>query len=331
MKSRTRVSIVAVVIILLAGLYAGGWFYLAGMVKSRADTFLARLTGRKIEAACTDLRIGGFPFGIGLTCDAVRARREEHGKIVTVSAGALHSNAAIIHPGRVVSSLDGPLKATGPYDTTLDAKWQSLSTSTDLWTDGLTRGDVHVTDLSATVANPRLPATLDVAADTIDAQTSRRDADLDVVFSAVKLALSGAGLPDTLPASNVSGAATFKGLGYLLKRGTHPGVDDLRGTSGRLNRLTAKLDGGATLSAEGPFSIDERGRINGAFKIRIEDVNAWQTTMSHLLPQAQKQLNDASNMLRMLAGKDDTVSMKLTANDGQLMLGIVPIAKLPPI
>lgn len=329
MKPRTKLTILAAGLVAAAAVYTGAWFYLAGRLEDHANAFIASLTGKHVDAACTRLEVGGFPFEIGLRCDAVRAKDTRDG--ATIDAGAFRSAAQFGRPGHVVSRLQGPLRVSAPDGSTVEADWQMLGSSTVFWNDGLTRGDFQTKQFRATVDGPLVPARLNLQAAGMEAHTRQNKGDLDAAFTVDRLAVRGAGLPVGFPLADVSGNATLDGMGRLLHGGSRVSARDLRGSSGTLHALTAKLGSDATLSARGPFSFDASGRLNGKFKIRIADLDAWEKAVAQILPQARKTLADATGMLKMLAGRDGAVSMTLTARDGELMLGIVPIAKIPPV
>jgi len=328
MRPRTKIIALGVTLVVAAVAYTGVWFYFAGKLESRASAFVAALTGQGIDAACTNLDVGGYPFEMGLSCDSVTATDERYGSF---EAGAMHSVAQIGQPNHIVSTLDGPMKATGADGTSIAADWSSFGTSTVFGSVGLLRGDVQAKAFKATVKSPELPAPVDITSPELEAHTRRNGADLDAAFTVNRLAVKGSGPLAGLPASDISGVATLDGMAQLLS-GRQPVPEHLlRGTSGTLRTLTADIGKGATVSVSGPFSFDAKGRLSGTFDVKLANLEAWQAAARSILPGIDQTVESAGTMLAALGGGDGQISVTLSADHGRLSLGFIPLGKLPPI
>ncbi|WP_181408165.1 DUF2125 domain-containing protein [Pararhizobium mangrovi] len=320
-----RIGLVTLVVLLCV--YTGAWFYLAATLRTRVDDALTALAGKGVEATCGDLSMSGFPIAIGVECDGPRARRA--GTPAALRADAFASRARFLRLGRIVSTVTGPMSARDEAGRTVDADWQTLRASTDLWRRGLERGVLDVDRLEAKVAAPGLDGTLQLDLRRLETSTSRRGRTLALAVSMDGLELSGEAVPDGLPAFELAGAATVQGLGDALSGRYRLNPAMLRGHSGQLKQFTAKLANGASLSLTGPFAVDDEGRISGTFRLQIADVSGWQEVVGKLLPGARDMTANAAGMLQALAGNDGTTSVTLKADHGRLALGIIPVGRLP--
>ena len=120
-------------------LWTIGWFLVASRIEARLPETLAAITGVNAKAGCENAEVRGYPFRFGLFCQTLSYARASDG--VTAISGALRSAAQFYRPGHVVAEIDGPLAVTAPG---LDARvdWQSLQTSVQATTDGVSRGSV---------------------------------------------------------------------------------------------------------------------------------------------------------------------------------------------
>ena len=310
--------------------YTGAWFYVAGMLRHRADAFVTGLTGQGIRAACVNLDVSGYPVEIGLTCDRIDASDHRNGG--RVEAGAFRSFAQFAHPGSVLSELAGPLQAKAPDGYTVKADWERLQSSALLWFKGLMRARLQVKKLTATVEGPLLPGRLDVNSPDMEVRTRQNGSDVDVAFTVHQLSIAGTRPFDSLPAADMSGTATLSDMARLLsgRQKVSDPLHLLRGKSGTLHDLTARLAGGASFVVQGPFSFDDAGRLSGSFRLRIERLDAWQQTLDKALPDERDAVANMGNMLAAMAGGTDTATVTLTASHGRLSLGLIPLGTLPP-
>lgn len=331
MMRRRKLTLLAAGLVVAAVAYTGAWFYVAGMLRQRADAFITGLTGRGIRAACVNLDVSGYPAEIGLTCDRIDA--SDHRSGGRVEAGAFHSVARFTHPGSVVSELAGPLQAKAPDGYTVKADWEGLRSSALLWVKGLMRASLQVRKLAATVSGPMLPGPLDVKSPEMDVQTRQNGSDVDVAFAVHQLSIAGTHPFDSLPEADMSGTATLSDMARLLsgRQKVSDPAHLLRGKSGTLHNLTAKLAGGASFVVQGPFSFDGAGRLSGSFKLQIERLAAWKQTLDKALPHAHDAVANVENMLAAMSGGTDTATITLTASHGRLSLGLIPLGTLPPV
>ena len=66
-----RIILLAVFIVVLFGGYSLGWFYVADRVREKIDTIVANLDKAGIAVDCANAEVRGYPFRIGVFCDAL--------------------------------------------------------------------------------------------------------------------------------------------------------------------------------------------------------------------------------------------------------------------
>ena len=72
MRRRRRTTIALSVLLVLVGLYTGGWFYARSMVLAELDRQVAALGAQGITVEQLEPRVTGFPFSMGVEADAVQ-------------------------------------------------------------------------------------------------------------------------------------------------------------------------------------------------------------------------------------------------------------------
>ena len=87
-------------IIVFAGLYSGAWFFGADRLKTLVRE---RLSDSSVSVACTGLDVKGYPFRIGVYCDAIGIDDKRTG--TSASFGALRSAAQVYNPGHAIVEL----------------------------------------------------------------------------------------------------------------------------------------------------------------------------------------------------------------------------------
>ena len=91
--SSRRFLWLAVAIVAMIGLYSGGWYWIAGQVETGVDRTIAALRAGGDDADCTNRGVRGYPFRVGLFCDAVRFTRADSS--VSVEGTGLRSAANV--------------------------------------------------------------------------------------------------------------------------------------------------------------------------------------------------------------------------------------------
>lgn len=312
-------------IVLAILLYTGAWFYAAGWLKDDLGRRLTASQERMFSVSCRDLDVRGFPFRIGVFCDAVGLDDRPSG--TSASFGALRSAAQVYRPGHAVFELDGPAEIRITPDTVFHVDWSLLHASAVAWTDGLDRSSLAYDGLKGRVTAPSADASLGFSVERGETHVRRSGDALDVAASlgALALDLGDRVLPsiDAAVDMTIADAAT-----WISAEG--PPHDVPLGARVEMHRLSLDLGGGHTMSLSGPLSVDEEGYLSGTLDLDISGISVWRDRMSDAFPEIAETMERIAQVVQGLSDGADRAVVKLNVRDGTVYLGLFPIAFIPP-
>jgi hypothetical protein len=323
----TRIRRLTVGILIFLAVYSGMWFLAAHQIETRLASLLTSRSG-SATATCDGLNVRGFPFRIGLFCDAVKVDDRTAG--ASGSAGALRSAAQVYWPGHAVIELDGPAELRMSPGLTASIDWQALRASVQATLTGLDRTSVVSDRIHGSLVPAVEEATLGFAADHAELRLRQNGADLDAAFNVAQLDLKPGNGASLLPLLDAAIDITVKDRGSVLTRGgffRHA----LRNSSGEVRNLTLDLGNGRVTTARGPFTVNDQGLISGAFEVTMRDVAAWRTTLATAFPDSENMLDNAANMLTALAAGGNDTTVTLNVRDGVAFLAFIPVGMLPQL
>lgn len=313
----------AVGIVAAIGLYTAGWHYAAGRLLDRANATLAALGRDGNRAVCETPAVHGYPFRIGLYCDATYVERAALG--AAASTGAFRSAAQIYDPRHVVAEADAPARVTLPGMVPLDVDWAALRAS-------------------ARLARP-LPELVSIEARKVEAVADMPGPDGPTAFTADRLELHLR--PN---GGNLDAAARFEALEpgrFLLGEGTVPplsglvdvtvadGIERLRARRGELRGLSltvrqaeVRTASGAGLTAAGTISVGQDGLVDARLTLGALKAQELAPVLAAAFPAEADRIRAAFAGLATLG---DAPSLPLTVTKGQVYLGFIPLGALPPL
>jgi hypothetical protein len=315
-------------IVLVTGLYSGGWFLAADQIEKRLPAYLAekRVTG--LGGECTDMEVRGFPFRIGLFCDKVRLDDTRHG--ASASFGALRTAAQVYQPGRAVIELDGPAEIRVSPGVSISADWTLLHASLAATFSGIDRTSLAYDNLTGTVRSPLTGRGLGFGASHGEIHLRQNGDDLDTALSVDKLDLRPEEGPSLGSPADIAADLTIAGKAEWLQ-GVSLSPHMLRGAKGELRQLTLDAGDGMSANLSGPFSVSDQGLVSGEFSLTLMNISAWREALVKVIPEETDLINNVANVLSALAGGKDEATVKLNVRDGTAFLAFVPIGVLPAL
>jgi hypothetical protein len=313
----------ALVLIVLFGLYSAGWFWAAHRVRAEADNAVLALNKKGIEATCANMQVNGFPLSFTVTCDNVAY--EDDTNQVAASTGNLTAMASLTQPLAPVAELRGPLRTVAPGMTPLWIDWDHLSATAHMW---------YPLPQSLVFSSEGLNGQTDPADDadpkqlfstaTAEAQISPSGQDLAYTGNFTDLEIDADAVGGhALPVLNGSGAATVKnGIALLRDK-----PKSLRGQSVDIGNLTL-WSGEARISVAGPVSVDQDGLIDASLTIKLTNPNAVAAALAAAIPDKASQIQQGFAALAML-GNEPTMPMKIVK--GKASMGFIPLGKIKPL
>ncbi|MBD9374912.1 DUF2125 domain-containing protein [Rhizobium sp. ARZ01] len=306
-------------IVVFVAAYTGAWFFGADRLKGLVRD---RLSSTSTSVSCTALEVKGYPFRIGLFCDAVAIDDERTG--TSASFGALRSAAQVYNPGHAVVELDGPALIRVSPDKVLTADWNLLHASGVAGMGGLDRASIAYDALKGSFTAGMRDVNLGFAASHGEIHTRTNGTALDVAMSINGLELT---IPGTqVPAIDVALHAAVADGANWLKEG--PPKDLPRGTKGDLRSFSVNFADGNSVSLSGPYEIDNEGLLSGKFELEFKGIDSVRDIVSKAFPEIAETANSVTETVRTLSGGDSNARVKLLVQDGVVYLGIIPIANI---
>lgn len=313
----------AVGIVAAICLYTAGWHYAAGRLLERANATLAALGRDGNRAVCETPAVHGYPFRIGLYCDATYVERAGLG--AAVSTGAFRSAAQIYDPRHIVAEADAPARVTLPGMPPLDLDWQVLRASARLARPLPERVSIEARKVVATADMPGPDGPTAFAADRLELHLRQNAGDLDaaVRFEALepgRFLLGGGAVP---PLSGVADATVADGIARL-----RAGRGDPRGLSATVRQLEVRTPSGAGLTASGTISVGQDGLVDAKLTLGAIKPQELAPVLAAAFPAQADRIRAAFAGLATLG---DAPSLPLTVAKGQVYLGFIPLGALPPL
>jgi len=314
-----RIVYLGVGVAVLVAAYSAAWFFFARQVEDGTQRFLAEMAGRGTPARCDNAVARGYPFRIGLFCDAVGFSDEAQG--VRVETGALRSAGQVYDPARLVAELDGPAELQIPGLVPIQANWQSLRASTRLAEPLPERGSVEARELAV----KSMSGTELLAATDMQGHMRRNGADVDLAASVERLVLDPSLTKGrAVPVLNGEVDLTLAdGVRLLASE-----AGSLRGTSATLRKVALTLEGGGSATLSGPLSVDEAGLVDAQLMIAITEPQAVSAALQAAFPEQAKTFGQGFMGLAAL-GSQPTLPLNVTK--GRASLGFIPLGQIPPL
>ncbi|PTM96548.1 DUF2125 domain-containing protein [Mycoplana dimorpha] len=316
--SARKVWILALAIAAFLALYTVAWFFGADRLKGYVRH---RLSDASVAVACTGLEVRGFPFRIGVFCDAVGIDDKRTG--TSASFGALRSAAQVYRPGHAVMELDGPALVRVSPDIALTADWNLMQASAVAGTVGLERASIASNGLKGTFTADMGETKLAFLARHGETHLRANGEALDAALSLDGLELTAA---DTVvPKADVIVDMTIADAAGWLQDG--PPINAPRRTKGDIRNLRVDFGNGNSAAVSGNFAIDDEGLLSGKFQLEISGIDALRDAVAQAFPEIADTASSIADTIRGLSGGKNA-RVKLRANDGVLYLGLIPIATI---
>ena len=326
-------------LLILAGIaaYAVLWWRLADHAEDAAREMFDRLATRGIDAEAADISVGGFPYRIALSLSDLELRVP--GAVPPLSMTA--SRAMLFtHPWTPdhyvagTSTLSGRLGAWVLSMPQARASWlrdrDDSRVDVDIPNLALGTSDLDETPLVAerTQVHIRIPV---AAVDEATGLLLPERADLALKFNRIDLADAAAGAPAGLIALAELRAEVHGRLAFPL---TRAGLAAWRDEGGTLEIAALRIDWGPVrITGSGSLALDDAFRPLGALGLHVERP---QPLIAYLAARGlidRGAAEGARGLVRALMAKggDEPVELSLSLQDGQLFLGVLPLARLGPV
>lgn len=324
-RGRTVAALVLIAVV-LTGLYSAGWVYFARALETGMTRQIADLARHDVKARCENPATDGYPFDIGIRCDSVAWQRPASG--ISVTAGAFRSQAPVYSPRSVNGTVDGPARVDLPGLVPLLIRWKTMTGGAQLAAPlpDMLALEGHGIEVARQSGDAPV-ATLDMSRTQI-----QRDGEAVVIATAFKRLRSQIPLPTggRLPDLDGTARVSFPQGLALLDAKLGPPQARLRGQSGRIEDMTLSL-ADAGISANGPFDISRKGRIDAQLTVTIRNPDKLVDAFRSAAPAYADQISAIASLLRSLNSSNGPLTIRLDIRRGHVFAGFIPLGVIPAI
>ncbi|WP_153003617.1 DUF2125 domain-containing protein [Aureimonas ureilytica] len=318
-------------VILLAAIGAGGWYWLAGELDRRIASALDAAAGQGAVVLCENRQVFGFPFRLGLSCDRISVDAQQNG--VRLATGALRTAAQVYDPSHIVAELDGPALVDTPDLPPLHLNWTLAQASSTLWTEGLERFSLVMEAPVLSTRNGQEAGAPIASSQHLEAHARQNGAALDLAFTDKAIAATIPGIPP-LPPFDLSADLSLDGAAGWLRSGVPAAnvSEALRGQAGTIRLLELSLPGGGGAQLSGPFSVSPTGELSGDFRLALENPQAIAGLVGVLVPGTGGLATTIAGAVGF-AGRQEggKTVVDVQVRNGEARLGFIPLGRLPRI
>ena len=359
--------LLAIVAIVAAGLWAGGWYVAAGITERTIAGWQAREARAGRVYACATQTVGGFPFGIAVRCAEAAAELTANHPPLAVKAKDLVISAQVWQPTALTSELVGPVTIAEPgQPASVSANWRRAQTEVR----GLPAAPEHVAIRIEKPVVRGLPdgkSLFKAARVELNGRlVSGTVRDRPVIEIELKLAAAAARgwHPAAAVPVDADITAVLRGLADFSPKPWPARFRQLQAAGGRIEIKSARVRQGETIAvANGVLGLSPRGRLDGALRLTVANLEKALPALGLerlLAPEtASPQLNRAFGALdRIMPGLGKVarqnagpalvaginimgepaelegqraVTLPLRFSDGAVSLGPVMIGYMPPL
>ena len=307
-----------------------GWHFAAGELEKRVTELNSKLQDANQEWECTNQRIEGFPFRLGLFCDAIFYAGHTTG--IAVESAAMRSAAQFYQPNKAVIEFDSPALVTLPVGDSLNAEWESLRASIDANLEGPQKVSIHGRSMKFRAQNPALES-IGIPDFQLHLRQNPENA-IDAALSVKDFTVGENSQIGGNTGFSLSALVNAKDIySDLLSRKNLLQLAREKGLKGNINSFEFTPNEGGLLAVSGPLEISPGGRISGQFDISFIDLDKIVQSAGYFLPEFQPAVSGIAEAIKVVSAGNGgkKVSMRINARNGKLYVGIVPIGTVPPL
>jgi hypothetical protein len=291
-RRRRWPAILIVLLVVLAGLWGGAWYYGSGVLERTVDGWKAREARAGRVYTCATQTIGGFPFGVELRCADAGAEFKSNQPPVTLKARDMLVSAHLWQPTVLTTEFTGPLTIAEPgQPPAISANWRHAQTT------------VHGLPRSPESASIELiEPVIDRTAGTNLFKAGRLDLNGRLVSGTVQnnpviemvLKLDAASAPSWHPAAvtplDADITAVLRGLKDFAPKPWPARFRELQAAGGRIEIANARVQQRDTIAvANGALALSPTGRLNGELRVTVANLEQFLPTLGleQMLSQEQ--------------------------------------------
>ena len=320
---------------LLFVLWFGGWFAFARYADGKIGAAIVNYDQRGIKVDCENREMRGFPFRIGVNCDAVNISHKRD--VFRIEMGALRTAAQLYAPGEMIVEVDGPFESW-PGGRKLTADWTMMRAFIDgKLNSGFDLASLNFARFNAQIGNDRIA--VDEGAIFFRPAPPANEGDqpyrsLDLAFDIIGLKASNS-QTQFPPARVVFDGTLVDGYQDMIV-GRQPIRSIMNdGAEFVIRRLTISFSSGGQLGLSGPVNVGADGLLSGEVNLGVSDATLLAGQFASLDPMFANAIKGIGQAVAGMGkpirfGADEIPSISVKIRRGVVKLGFIKIAKIPP-
>ena len=365
---RRRRPLTSIVLLLvLAGAWAGLWYFAAGIAERTIEGWKAREAQSGRIFNCGSQTIGGFPFGFALRCDRAGIELRSNVPPLVIEARDVVASAKIWQPTVIAGEFAGPVTVAEPgRPVSLSANWRHARSEVRGLPTSPERVTIAVEEPVARSEPDGRDAFKATRLDLDGRLVSGTVRDNPVIEVALKLVAAAAPLwhPAAAVPTDADVTALLRGLKDFSPKPWPARFRELQAAGGRIEISRARVQQGDVIAtADGTLGLSPSGRLHGELTLTVANLAKLLTVLGidrMVAPDtASPELNSAfgaldrlmpglGNVARQNAGPALVVGINLMGqpaelegkravrlplrfNDGAVSLGPLPVGAVPPL
>jgi hypothetical protein len=362
--------IAAVLAVIVAGLWTALWYYASAKVETTIAGWREREAKVGRVYTCATQTIGGFPFGIDVSCSDPGVELRSSQPPAALKWKDLHVTASLFAPTRLVSEYTGPLTIGEPgQPPSMVANWRQAKISVQGLPTAPERimivfGDLTVDRLVAGGRENVFKARQVALAGRMVEGSAKSNPVIELTLKMAE-ASAAAAHPAAAAPLDADITAVLRGLKDFSPKPWPARFREIQAAGGRLEVTNARLQQGDVVTvATGGLGLSPRGRLDGELRMTVANFEkllstlgldrmiSRQTTSGGQLDSAIGALDrlvpGLGNVARQNAGPavvaglgllgqptelegKRAVMLPLRFTDGVASLGPIPLGPTPPL
>jgi hypothetical protein len=268
--------LLTVLVVVLAGLWSGLWYYGAGVAERTIEGWKAREAQAGRVYTCASQQISGFPFGIQIRCAGAVAELTSTRPPFAVKTKDLLISASVLQPTVLKSEIVGPMTIAEPGQSPhIAATWryaqtqvQGLPTSPEQVSIALDDPVVDILPGQNVFKAGRVDITGRILSGTVR--------DNPVIEVVLKLVAAAAPYWHSAAATLTDADITFvlRGLKDFAPKPWPVRFRELQAADGRIEVKSARVQQGETIAvAVGILGLSPSGRLDGQLRLTVANLD----------------------------------------------------------
>lgn len=318
---------------IIAVLVFGGtglWYYAAEKLEEEVLQAQQKLHAKGQIIACDNQQTRGYPFRIGIFCDAIDI--EDKNTRQKLTSGALRTVAQIYDPGKLIVELDGPAQFSDIRQGTFKINWQFLRASMRATLDGIERTSIVGHDLAIDREESAAPL---LHAETLELHARKLgENNLEIAIGSRNLSL----ITNFISAKTMSNP--FDLTVELTANDLFKEVQNNRnlisyfqkiGGSGNLNAFRLETTNGGILEIKGPLSVNVKGQLSGKLDISVTKFDQLFEFFREFAPASNTDMEQIELAVKLLSAGTAATKLQIQIENGKAHLGLISLGRIPPL